>query len=488
VQKQKPQIAGLILRAAGFLCLAAVAYFAYHYGWTAQRRLTNWRGAVIYCGLPLVLATLSFLSLRLRRRYRTALATCWVLFAVLAYGVEAFLRYSDRHLLQSVQPITSIPRTERDRVAAELTRQYGVRIDTRERAEVIADLRKQGTEAVAQIILPPHESERDTDFQSGLVPLSGIANTVTVACNQNGEYLVYTSDRHGFHNPPEIWQADRIDIATVGNSWTLGYCVPSDQNFVSLIRDRYPATINLGMTGQGPLHVLGVLKEYATFLRPRTVLWFYSEGSSLLELRTGRQSRTLRDYLQNNFSQGLIERQPAVDLVAEVHIARQTAAEQTGPAGAAVGESSLVRELDGFVRLNALRRSLGMVYGAVGASEELEVLSDSELSELLADMNLLRDTFSEASARVRSWGGQLYFVYVPGAGRYFGNPGSGVAKRAEVLESVSMLDIPIIDIYPAFQAHHDPLSLFPFRRTGHANAQGHLLIAETVLAAISSIN
>lgn len=33
------------------------------------------------------------------------------------------------------------------------------------------------------------------------LPVAGMATTTTVFCNESGEYVVYESDEHGFHNP-----------------------------------------------------------------------------------------------------------------------------------------------------------------------------------------------------------------------------------------------------------------------------------------------
>jgi hypothetical protein len=46
---------------------------------------------------------------------------------------------------------------------------------------------------------------------------------------------------------------------------------------------------------------------------------------------------------------------------------------------------------------------------------------------------------------------------------------------------VNGLDIPTIDVVPAFQAHKDPLSLFTLRVFGHYNELGNQIVSETVL-------
>ena len=57
------------------------------------------------------------------------------------------------------------------------------------------------------------------------------------------------------------------------------------KNFVALIRQHYPATINLGVSGDGPLTMLATLKEYVQFAKPRVVLWFFWEGNDLSDLQ-----------------------------------------------------------------------------------------------------------------------------------------------------------------------------------------------------------
>ena len=62
------------------------------------------------------------------------------------------------------------------------------------------------------------------------------------------------------------------DIASVGDSWVNGFCVPSDKNFVALIRKYYPATLSLGENGNGPLAELATLEEYLPSLKPKVML------------------------------------------------------------------------------------------------------------------------------------------------------------------------------------------------------------------------
>ena len=71
-------------------------------------------------------------------------------------------------------------------------------------------------------------------------------------------------------------------------------------------------------------------------------------------------------------------------------------------------------------------------------------------------------------------------MYLPEWTRYTRYTSRGKTKRDDVLELVRRLEIPIIDIDPVFRAHGDPLSLFPFRASGHYTVAGHRLVADEV--------
>ena len=73
----------------------------------------------------------------------------------------------------------------------------------------------------------------------------------------------------------------------------------------------------------------------------------------------------------------------------------------------------------------------------------------------------------------------MYFVYLPDFDRYL--TGDEHPNRDFVMQTVTELDIPIIDIHEeVFDSHPDALSLFPFRVLNHYNAEGYKLVAEAI--------
>ena len=126
---------------------------------------------------------------------------------------------------------------------------------------------------------------------------------------------------------------------------------------------------------------------------------------------------------------------------------------------------------------------LGLLVGEADVVQSGNTLSEDRTIPPL--MNLLRDILIEANKSVTSWGGKLYFVYLPARTTY--TPNALINPyRPKVLQSAMDAGLPIIDIHKTFTARKDPLALFPFRWTDHYNEEGHRLVADEVLRAISN--
>ena len=49
-----------------------------------------------------------------------------------------------------------------------------------------------------------------------VIPLAGVSDKVTVLCNENGQWVHYRSDEHGFNNSNDVWHSPYPDIAALG--------------------------------------------------------------------------------------------------------------------------------------------------------------------------------------------------------------------------------------------------------------------------------
>ncbi len=480
VERAAIQLANAFLAASGLVCAAALVYVFYHYHWLHDRHFAAPSGGWLYYGLPALLTVLFLGSVRLRASRKIKFAFVLAVLATCLVVGELFLEGLQYIAAKWPSEITEETESERANIAARL----GVFFDRRDRFQVIMSLRKKGIDAfpapdplIFQSKNPDGGLMWNVNWAGHqLYPLGGIANKTTVLCNENGTYTIYDSDEHGFHNPPAIWSRQPIDIAAVGDSFTHGACVPADRNFVALIRKSHPGTLNLGVRANGPLSELATLVEYVLPLRPKLVLWFYFEGNDVTDLAAERSNPILMQYLQGDFSQHLPSRQTEIDQKIREIVNRLIAEKAASERGPAV---KLVDSLVEVGTLTSLRQRLGLIY----SKSRLQVQNES-LSELDPELTaLFRRILLRAQYIVNRWNGSLYFVYLPEWERY-AHPEHAVKNREVVLQMVKHLAIPIVDVHPAFQFRHDPLSLFPFRGFGHYNEAGHALVAQTVLGFI----
>jgi lysophospholipase L1-like esterase len=479
--------ANVVLAAGGVVCAVAFAYFLYHYGWVRDREFAGWLGVLQYYVAPAVAGLAFLIALRLKADHKINLALACLALIASVYAAEVVLWLTrDPFTARDGSVMTLVHREaakDRKKLAAELTRRYGGEVDSRDTLEVITDLRRAGVDAVPFVIPRLQVQHQNPADPSRLIALGGISNKLTVLCNESGQFITYESDEHGFRNPRGLWRSGRADIAAVGDSFTQGYCVPAEKSFVGLIGQQYPRTFNLGMAGEGPLSMLATIQEYLSRLKPRVVLWFYFEGNDLLDLADERRSAVFMRYLQDDFSQRLFERQAEIDQALERFVENETVLERKKREARERNAPGIAGHLSGMLKLGTLRRGLGLVQGV--NTEEVQSVSDLDTTR----MDLFRTILSLAQSHVDSWGGQLYFIYLPNwprdEGRY--SPGLVALKkqRTRVLATARNLGVPIIDVLPAFQADPDPMGLLPFRKSGHYNEKGHSLVAEVVLKAIA---
>jgi hypothetical protein len=463
-----------ILAGSGGLAFLACVYHLFKHGLERPDAFaSSW-----LLNIPVALAVLSvscFASLFAKPAVKLVLVGLFVLGATGVFAADAF--FASEGMASSGAPIWNFdgfsPATRKE--VANLARSFGVEADVRGRSEKVQELRSRGLDAVPASWLASFQTaggalKVDGD-EGGLIPLGGVSNTATVLCNETGEFVTYTSDAHGFRNPPGIWTSSRIDLAALGQSLTQGYCVPDGAGFVDLLRPRYSLTLNLGMSGQSSLLQLAAIKEYLHALRPKTVLWFFTEGIDLPDLYDESTHPVVRRYLEPTFSQKLIDRQPQIDGAIQRFQSRQRA---NLPPPQATGLYALAGRSFDALKLWHLRYKLDLKFGSNGID-----------TRAWSTLDLFAETLRQARTITNAWGGTLYFVYLPSWTRYRNGANVPEREHAAVLQVVQALQIPVIDVEPAFSAQVDPLLLFPFRRFGHYNETGNRIVAATVLKSLS---
>ena len=149
-----------------------------------------------------------------------------------------------------------------------------------------------------------------------ILTFANISNSQIIACNEIGKYTIWKSDRYGFRNRDELWEKEKLDIILLGDSFTNGSCVESNQNISgNLIKNHSKKIINLGISGTGPLDQYAILKEYTKNLNAKYLILIFYEGNDYRSLNlTKKMQPILYKYLENDgFSQNLISKQKIID-------------------------------------------------------------------------------------------------------------------------------------------------------------------------------
>jgi hypothetical protein len=171
-----------------------------------------------------------------------------------------------------------------------------------------------------------------------IFPLGQVADSPTIMCREGARpFAEFESDERGFNNPKGIW-GKPVDIVFIGDSMTYGACLPNRDHFIAQIRERFPATLNLGAGGLGPLIELAQIREFVPKTKPKFVFYMYDENNDLYTMSPQNvpdvvqeyRNPILRKYLADDrFSQNVYERQSEINAalkqLADNHIASMLA-------------------------------------------------------------------------------------------------------------------------------------------------------------------
>ena len=159
----------------------------------------------------------------------------------------------------------------------------------RSKLEIFDDIKK--TDNKASIALYPSSYLKETNT---IFPLSGVSNSKTLFCNENGYWSVYESDRYGFNNPDEECDKKQIEYLLIGDSYTHGACVNRPNDIASVLRIlSKKSALALGIYGNASLIEYATLREYLTS-NVKKVVWIYF-GNDIIDLNDELNNKILKN-------------------------------------------------------------------------------------------------------------------------------------------------------------------------------------------------
>lgn len=350
----------------------------------------------------------------------------------------------------------------------------GKEFDTRTKFEVFSTLEKNGVKVTPTI--PPNNiftKKKIQKLNHQIFAFSNISNVYNVFCNESGKRIVYLSDRYGFRNDDKIWDQD-VDIVISGDSIVQGACVENKDVTADVLANlSNKKVLNLGIQGYGPLMQLATLKEYAIYKKPKIVLWYYFEANDLPNMIDELKNEKLIKYKNENFNQGLIFKQDKINIQLQevIKIFRK-----------GINNKNLINQNDNklnIINILKLRNSRNLLNSYLPNSRSL-------LRYRYYPNNLINDYFDillQAEKLVKSWGGELYFVYHPDLARYLGFNSSKYRERQYglFLKRLKKNEIKIIDFKSDLYDKLDNVKdIYHFGLHGHPNELGYKLSAEVI--------
>lgn len=347
---------------------------------------------------------------------------------------------------------------------AKAAKASGVAFDTRDKLQVIQDLRKSG-----RVAYPPVTPT--FWYDRAIHPLSGISNVLTVFCNENGQYPIYKSDRYGFNNDDAVYSSDKRRIILLGDSYAHGACVEQGQETAGVLRKLGYAAISLSAAGGGPLYELSVLVEYGKHLKPDVVLWAFHANSDLTDLEKELKHPTFQKYyFETDFTQNLINRQNETDQYWKQYLFSKEKEKLEGRLKRDTHFLEIYKSAKDLVTVVEMRKWVKFTGAKFTGGRRLYFDRDDTL---VTFQNVLK----RAADITSKWGGRFYFVYLPSWEHFSGVLSS---PRSFVLPLVRELNIPVIDFEKKLLSTGDPLGFFPFRIAGHYTPQGYSLLAQQI--------
>lgn len=276
------------------------------------------------------------------------------------------------------------------------------------------------------------------------------------------------TDRFGLNNPDEAFDQP-VRFVVTGDSFIHGHCQPAGKDVVGVVRETVPGTVNLGLTGTGPLFQLAVIGRNVAALRPEHVVACFYEGNDLRDLPGELGIPWLSAALD-----------PAADF---------------GPSPA---KAEVLARLDGLNRRHAagekldpwlmgnLRRDKGwrdlltnpaMLRNFLALNLTTSMLGVS-YERAPSHLDDYRAILAREKEIVEGWGGRLHLCYLPTRNR-FGVISSNYAYdeiRDRVLEVAAELDLPVFDVTDEFAANAEPTRLYA--SDGHLSIDGAALVAD----------
>ena len=306
-----------------------------------------------------------------------------------------------------------------------------------------------------------------------MYPLSGIRDTHTIHCKENGYYSTYESDRYGFNNPDEIWDNLSHDIVLIGDSFVHGACVFREFTFAGNFRKISRSDkriLNLGWSGSGPLQEYATLKEYYKKFTSKNVIWFFFEND-FVNLTEELENNILIRYLEKNFTQDYFSKiENYENILKNIHNSDLEKIKDY------LVENKFFYNVkkNTFLSFFLFKKTQNLIFNFV----KFKIHNENNIgNHVYNKFNLILKASVDLTKKN---GGNFYFVFLPSIKRYKNNSieDSNYSKLRSIIKKQN---INFIDVNKEIKnLVKDPLSLYSMKKNSHYSPEGYKLISDLI--------
>ena len=352
-----------------------------------------------------------------------------------------------------------------------------IKFDVRSQEQVYVDLKNKNESIKPGFLYEKHFSDlkifKEAKKNNEIIPFRGPINSFTVSCAEDLQYKLIKNDKYGFKNNNIIYEK-KIQNFLLGDSYAEGLCENNKNDIAGHLNDKKIYTINLGVTGTGPLISLAILREFGNYFKPKNVIYLYFEGNDLDELNYEKEDATLINYLNDNFNQDYFNKYDDIKsflIKAEQETEKiiYSKSKSTFSPNKKNKLDILKAHLKDILEINNLRNIFK--YKILKKQKEFY------------DLNLLYKTVEKMNDDTKKWNGNYIFVYVPTWSRYFTKFTKYDAKidlKKEIINNLNLKNIKVLDLTDYFNKIDNIEQYYPLGFLGHYNSRGYKKIAEII--------
>lgn len=310
----------------------------------------------------------------------------------------------------------------------------------------------------------------------------------------------WRTDRRGFKNPPEIAALDQVDLVALGDSFTEGMGVATEQTWPARLSQAGFPTYNLGVQGYAPSQLAGAFHQYGVPLAPKVAIVGYCASTFAREeafqnIEAARRGR--------RFAGGI---QLFVDR--EIRQQRRFLTTALFEAGYSAFASGVTAFKDLFREPRYPKRPAIPVVDKAFERYAADVAAVEGSPFLIRQIReggpFWRDSlraFLDIRDRSRAIGARTVLVYFPSRGTMYYERATGRPLPREAFEGIEAAairefcaanGITFLDASSRIRRHvagipaGAPQAEYPYLKLdGHMSAKGHALVAEEVLSVLA---